>query len=515
MKWIVRALAFSCLIAAAQSQSPSKPAGIQWSLRQTWGNAVFADLGHHGTLAWGGTDDSVTSLLLSRFDANPPSPLWQVAYEGEPLASDAAKEADLFATIARRNVGGPNDYLFTLRVGTSQGLQWAYDHPWITAGWSWVSVSRDGSRVVACFTNPAAGSIDIAVFSRDSSVPLHIWQIPSGALWAMEASDDATRAALSVEMGIVVVDLTNGAILFDYQDSFYVSNRPVALSGDGLTLAYPASGMRVHRWNGAGYQHLFTQPLAGSVLRLALSRDGDTCAWGVSFFTYPVASTEVWTQCLDVPTQSLTMTEIISSSGTKQNFATDIEVSDDGGVIAAAQAGDEPNQSAEVRVFRRHSSLPFYTLNLTGSALDIDVSADGRWLLVGSRSTHFSGSQGSAGRWDLIHLGGDQVEVLGIPSPGATPVLIAYGVPGSSASLLVGSSVLDTPIDVGASGELWLDRGSLRRIDLGTIGPDGSVAWPFQVPDSGAPSGVTWNVQSLSGQPGQLSSNWLPITSVP
>lgn len=514
MKWVLHVLAFSSLIAAAHSQSPSKPAGIQWTLHQSAGPAVFADLGHHATLAWGGTEQFVSSLLLSRFDANPPSPLWTITYDGEPLSSDAAQEADLCATIARRSVGGVNDYVYTLRVGNSQGLLWTYDHPVITAGWSWVSVARDGSRVVACFTNPVAGAIDIAVFSKESSVPLHVWQVPPGSLWAMEASDDATRAALSIEKGIVVVDLTTGAILFEYEHPFFVSNRPVALSGDGLTLAYPASGMRVHRWDGSAYQHLFTQPLAGSVLRLALSRDGNTCAWGVSFFTYPVASTEVWTQCLDVPTQSLTMTEVISSSGTLQNFAADIEVSDDGSILAVAQAGDEPDVSAEVRVFRRHENQPIFTLNLTGSALDIDVSGDGRWVLVGSRSTHVS-LGASAGRWDLIHLGGDQLEVLGVPSPGRSPVLVAYGEPGTSATLLVGARVLDQPLDFGGAGLLWLERAPLRRIHLGTIGPGGTVAWPFHVPTSGALSGFTWNVQSLTGPPVRLSSNWLPITIVP
>ncbi len=507
------ALAWITCLGTAEAQTVhSRPPGVVWTQQIPYGTDNFAKLAQHGTFVWGSVIAG-QSRLLSRFDSDPPTTLWTTSSLGEVLSSDAALEGDVCASIGRRSVGGPNEYLYSVKVGDSQGFRWSYEHPVITAGWSYVSVSRDGSRIVAWFPGNAVTPLEILVFTRDSAVPLHIWPSPSGALWGLDISDDATRAAISYETSIAVLDLTNGNTLFTFDTASYLSNRPVALSGDGRTLAFPEAGVQIYRWDGTSYQHHDTVPIAGSIQHLALSRDGDTCAWGVSFFTYPLPSTEVWTQCLDVPSRMLTMTEIISSSGGLQNFCENIEVSDDGGIIAVAQAGDEPDLLAEVRVFRRDQNVPIYTLNLPGSAVDIDVSGDGRWVVATSVAPQAGPTGGR--QLDLIHLGGDELEVRGVPFSGQSVQLVVYGEPGENASVLLSGRVLETPAFLDTSEALWLPRHSLRRIAVGTVGALGTAAADFQVPASSAALGRTYYLQGLVRSSLHLTSNWVPMTILP
>lgn len=65
MKWIPHAIASSSLIAAAQAQSSSNPAGIQWTLHHPAGPAVLTYLAHHENLPRGSTEASTSSLLLA------------------------------------------------------------------------------------------------------------------------------------------------------------------------------------------------------------------------------------------------------------------------------------------------------------------------------------------------------------------------------------------------------------------------------------------------------------------
>lgn len=509
MNRFASAFALLGLVGSAGAQTtPSRPAGVVWTDPVPFGTDNLAKLGQHGTFVWAGR-----SKLLSRFDSSPPTALWTTEPFGEHLASDAAAEGDLCASIGRRSTGSTGGYRYWLIVGDSQGLLWTYEHPVVTQGFSWVSVSRDGSRIVAWFPGDGITPLQLVVFSKDSAAPEHVWPSPTGALWGMDVSDDATRVALSYATSIAVLDLTTGATLFDHTDPSSFSNRPVGLSGDGRTVAFPSGGMQIYRWDGASYQHHHTEPLAGTVQHLAFSRDGDTCAWGVSFFTYPVPSTEVWTQCLDVPSRTLTMTEVISSSGAKQNFCTNIEVSDDGGILAVAQAGDEPDVLAEVRVFRRDRNAPIFTLNLPDSALDIDVSGDGRWVVAASVAPHVGPAGGR--QIDLIHLGGDEIEVRGVPFAGRNVQLAVYGVPGEQASVLLSERVLESPVFLGASEALWLPRNELRHFALGTIGASGTADATLRIPDSPEALGRTFYLQGVVRSSLHLTSNWVPVTIVP
>lgn len=506
-------LALVCLAGTAVAQVPtSRPASVVWTRQMAYGTENFAKLAQHGTFVWASMHVG-RSMLFSRFDTSPPTALWTSDSFGELLFTDTAVEGDVCAAIGRRTAGPTGGYRYGVTVGDSQGLRWIYEHPVVTAGWSWVSVSRDGSRIVAWFPGDGVTPLQLVVFSKDSATPEHVWTSPSGALWALSISDDATRAAISYETSIAVLDLTTGTTLFDFTDPYYVSNRTVELSGDGRTLVFPAQGLQFYRWDGTAYQHHHTEQVPGSVHHIALSRDGDTCAWGVSFFTYPVPSTEVWTQCMDVPSRTFTMTEVIASSGAKQNFCANIEVSDDGAILAVAQAGDEPDLLAEVRVFRRDRNDPIYTLNLPDSALDIDVSGDGRWVVAASVAP----SAGPAGgrQVDLIHVGGDELEVRGVPHSGQNVELVVYGLPGEQASMLLSERVLEVPVFLGMAEALWLPRHELRHLAVGPIAPSGTAVANLQVPGDPAALGHTFFLQAVVRSSLHLSSNWVPITIVP
>lgn len=377
------------LPAAAQGRE-ALPPGVRWTLFDGGGAANWSagliDFAQHGTFAWCHRTNYVTGgMLLSRFDADPPEPLWSFStHPAEPLSSDGAAEADVCASIARLNVGGLNDFRYTLYVGSSQGLLWSWDFPVITAGWARVRIARDGSRIVAVFVDDEAPATDIMDFAPGAPVPLQQWSLPPGVPWSADLANDGSRLVLGLENQLVVVDLATGAPAFTWSDGGSFSNRGIALSGDGTLLTFAGNGgVTLRRWDGTTYAPEHVQPLPGLASSITLARDGGTCAWGVNF-GYP--STETWVQCLDVPSHALTMTEKLSSWGAYQNACLDIEIDDRGQHFAVAQAGDQPDVVAEVRAYRRDQDEPIFTLNLPGSALSVDVSPDGRWLLAGLAS---------------------------------------------------------------------------------------------------------------------------------
>jgi hypothetical protein len=505
--------------AAAQSFA-GMPAGSAWTLPdgdgvENW-SAGLVDFTQHATFAFcHRSNDATGGMLLSRFDADPPEMLWSFStHPADPLSSDGAAEADLWASITRLEVGGLNDFLYTLHVGNSQGLSWTWDFPVITAGWARVRITRDGSRIVAVFVDDEAPATDILVFGPDAPVPLHEWSLPPGVPWSMDLADDGSRLVLGLENQCVVVDLASGAPVFTWTDGGSFSNRGLALSGDGTLLAFAGGGgVTLQRWDGAAFAPLHVQPLPGLASAIAISRDGSTCAWGVSF---PYPSTETWVQCLDVPQLALKMTDQVSSWGAYQNWAVDIEIDDRGQQFAVAQAGDEPDVVAEVRAYRRNQNQPIFELNLPGSALNVDISPDGRWVLAGSREVHMN-KAGAGGRVDLIHLGGDELELRGVPHVGADGLLVVHGYLGQVALPLLAASALDPPLFLGGKGELWIDPASLQILGVFPIATSGLAELPFRIPADPLLAGHAVFLQGYCTPfPFKhLTLNWLPLTFLP
>jgi WD40 repeat protein len=526
MKSVLMACA---LIAAAWSTSTSArtqsnegtPPERVWTLAAPGGaeNWVgeFVSLGAWGTQVFCHRSNYVTGgMLLSRHDGDPPTPVWDVpTHPDDPEAADSAVETDVHASLARLPTGEPNSYQVFVRLFRSHGLEWTYSYPHATGGRYGLDVSRDGQTIVAAIHNPVDWSNDVLIFGPASPEPVHAWTLPAGTIWSMDLAEGGQRLVLGSHQTIHVLDVTTGEVLWTLTQGPVLSSYGLALNHDGTLLVRlnPANQLEFRRWTGSTYALEFAQvlPPGGIVSQIAISRDDSTCAYGISF---PWPSTVVYSECLDLASQSLTMSERVESWGEYQNTCLDVAISDDGGVFAVAQAGDAPGLVDEVRVFSRYSEAPLYTLDLPGSAWNVDVSPDGRWVVAGSKGVHIN-QMGAGGQIDLIHLDTNALELAGTPSVGGAGTLTLHGEPGQQAWLLYSTALADPPPVFPWAGMLFIDPAALRAFPFGTIGLDGSLSAGLAWPPEPELVGVTLHVQGLLTPPKALTPDWLPITLLP
>jgi hypothetical protein len=90
-------------------------------------------------------------------------------------------------------------------------------------------------------------------------------------------------------------------------------------------------------------------------------------------------------------------------SGDYQDALNRAEMSDDGQIIAVISDGDEDNSHPELEVFDRNLNV-IGGLDMPGSAYDMDMTRDGRYLVVGARHAH----------WEA---GGDDGDAFGYRTP--------------------------------------------------------------------------------------------------
>ena len=92
----------------------------------------------------------------------------------------------------------------------------------------------------------------------------------------------------------------------------------------------------------------------------------------------------------------------VSGTGQFQGTPVGAESNDNGTVMAFASWGTEFHDWPEVMVFDRNVEL-IGSIDFPGSAFGVDVSADGQYVVGGSKAVH-ANQFGSGGRIELIQL---------------------------------------------------------------------------------------------------------------
>jgi hypothetical protein len=110
----------------------------------------------------------------------------------------------------------------------------------------------------------------------------------------------------------------------------------------------------------------------------------------------------------------------VSGSGSFQGTPIGAESNDNGTVMAFASWGTEFHDWPEVMVFNRNVEL-IGAIEFPGSAFGVDVSADGQYVVGGSKAVH-ANQFGSGGRIELIQL-------QAAPTPTPTPISTATPTP--------------------------------------------------------------------------------------
>jgi hypothetical protein len=419
--------------------------GKVWSYTGSVWDPVDVSIGNRGTQVFVGLFHNLWvdshAMLLSSHDGDPATPCWKSPLGGEAtLHSASAALTDVHVIITEEEAGGANERIRRVERFSSKGLDWVYTYPQLGAGKGVIGVSNDGSVIVASVGNPTTGWNDVLVFGPDSPVPVQTFTVPTGTLWGFDLAAQGTRAVFAIQSAFHVLDLVDGTVHTIYDQSPYaVSLMGVAISGDGSVVGCNvANGVALFEWNGADYVQTWFHDFPGSV-RVDVSEDGSTLAYGTgSGWGVP----HIVTECMDVPSKTVTMSEDLVGTGQYGNWIEDVSVSADGSRFATASWGDELDLVPEVRIYSKHDGTPIQTLNLPGSAVTVDISRDGQWIASGSRPVHVE-LPSIGGRVDLFRVGGSDFAMRTVPKIGSTVTFEVFGQPGRKAY------VLDSPQKIG------------------------------------------------------------------
>lgn len=211
---------------------------------------------------------------------------------------------------------------------------------------------------------------------------------------------------------ITVFATDTGEILFQAETS--ADYAPHQISGDGEVLAVGGNDrVDVYQFDGDTYQLAFdiTPPEGHTIPVYILSRDGST----VGTFAFDTTTfTDGEVTLFDVPSGEALGSYQVSGSGDLPAAPFNAASSDNGSVVAFASWGTENEDWPEILIFDRNVDL-LEAIEFPGSAVQVDVSADGQYIAAGVKATHpmIPGSGGSIELFELKPVSNE-------PSPGGT-----------------------------------------------------------------------------------------------
>jgi hypothetical protein len=399
---------------ATKSVGPSSltTAGLIWSHPDgglLWiGNAV--SLGNYGTEVFTAYDlNNEATAVFSCYDTNPPNAIWT---DNAPFGSEdhhvaSANTTNTKVAIHTFNSGTASATVVLSKYTTlSPSPDWTYTFGFNPAmgGGTNCGISRDGQTIVAVAGDASAGTLTIAVFSPASNVPLSVTPVVIGAGNAIRGFD------LSAD-GSTLYFATAGnptAYIFDVatQVATPVANIGAsfdshAISGDGSVFAFGNfNSMSVYQKIGGVYTNTFTRNVPGQnyCAQIDISDDGNTIAAGYTFYDFYLT---VRIEAIDVPSQSVTMSDTVVASGSFQNIVSAVAIAADGQHFAVGLWGDGSGPVAEERFYARNQNAAVGTVDLPGSVFGIAISADGQRMVAGSKAVHANtfGNGGSIDLW--------------------------------------------------------------------------------------------------------------------
>ncbi len=270
---------------------------------------------------------------------------------------------------------------------------WTYDFPagFTSAGKHNVDVNADGTRVAVAAANSSSQSI-IAVLDGEGN-QLNSVQI-SGFVSGVELSGNGTLLLATVADFARLYDAATLTEIYALQVSgaggyHRISRDGTAIAAGGFDIkaARKTNGNWEIVYQGGGSQDWFGWGVA-------LSGDGQTLF--VLSHDYGQNYLRNDHRVVDLTTGTVIADQGYLGSGGFQNSAVGAQANEDGTLFVAASWGDQANTQPEVRIYDRTLNL-VGTIDPPGSPFDVDMTPDGRYVLVGSKAVH-ANTFGNGGR---------------------------------------------------------------------------------------------------------------------
>jgi hypothetical protein len=485
----------------AGNPNPS-PSGLRWTYRNLPGLpwiTEFVSAGNSGTWAWLGQNLNGQRLSLASTTDNPggaaPATIFEVLKPGVSVVVRAADKGPACAVLTRTNsntsaveyfTGFSTTPLFTINLAF--GVE--------------VAISDEG-RFIAIGYSVGTNASQVDVHDAQSGTPL----VPIATLTATshsfrhhDISGDGSRVLIATNTRDHVFDVGTQTELFSAST---VSHDAHSLSYDGRVMARGGfAPIAAYRDTGSGWTQLvsFTEPALGFPVWTASDVSGDGTTFVAAAYDANNNS-RFRVHCFSLVTTpgTLLWTYANDGSGTLQDTPSAVSVSDNGRWIAVGSWGAQSGGHPEALLFDRDAgNVPVGSVDTPGSVFDLDISGDGQFLVVGTKSVH-ANNFGNGGEGYSFDRGGQGHRLYGTSSIGRNIRLDTGGTPGEAVLLLL-ARFLGNPIAIpGINGTLDLDPLSLigAPIFVGTVPPAGVLTTPLTVPADPALIGAAIFTQTL------------------
>lgn len=516
-------------LAAAQQSDPTVGlvrAGRLWTHASggTGNVGRVVAIGNHGAQIL--TDKmgfAPATQLYSATATDPGAPSWQdsYAYHAESGSVALARTGDRAVAFHIYRTDFYSVKQPELRV-YRDGLQLerTLPFPFVVAGGKGSALVSESGDVVAAWCHPAPGGRSGLITWRPAATAEHSYMELElyGDPKVVRISRDGSTVLCMSQMRTVIVDAHNGVLLHEHTN---FSGYPMAgtLSEDGRLVVKYTSGGALERFRreGTGYVALPDVPLGGggTLKDLRLSHDGRRlfAAFDLPLEGAPLPS-RVAARVFDLgatPSQ-LEFEYVVVGDGQYSLRAVDLELAAQETHFALATSGDQSGQAPELLVFARDGSGRWSLVfegRVQGSALDVDLSADGRRVVLAAREGHQDALiQGS--RIDVFDLAERDLIPRGTArSTGSVEVHLRAD-PGAVVNVLRSRILADPPLVIPGAGTLYLAPGSYAFAGQGVADDRGLVAIEVAVPPGYQPGdelffqGVVRSQRRLTADYGRL-----------
>ena len=263
---------------------------------------------------------------------------------------------------------------------------WIYEFegPYDSSGGHGVDVSADGSLVAGVAYRD--GSSEAMVVILDGATGTELRRLLSESVTDVELCDDGSRAILTRNAVARVIDTSTMSIIHTFQ--VWGGGSPHRISRDGTVVAGGAGDFEAHRETDGVWEEIYYIP-QGSYewfgAGIGLSEHGDTLF--LATHTYQPDYLTLTYRVIDLVAGEELTSFTATGTGSYQDPIQWAVSSDDGEVFAVASWGTEFDDHPEVQIFDRELNL-IGSINTPGSPFSIDMTRDGRYVLVGGKAVH-------------------------------------------------------------------------------------------------------------------------------
>ena len=251
-------------------------------------------------------------------------------------------------------------------------------------------LSPDGSKVYISYYDAGQSRANIECYPYGSVDP--DWSVAfNGGTSTLGISGNGSILIFTQYGGgnsnMWVLDTVDGSVIF--QGPEYNQNPPAVCYDASIIVNGDYSGyVHVYEYNETleTYEESWSFHAAGGgtsdwIGGMAISADGSTIAVGTLTFLPAGYNGQIYL----FNSYSPQPVWVYDNVG---DYAIDLDLTDDGSLLAVACWGPMDNSTPDFFLFRRCSNVPMFDINTPGSLLAVDIASDGSFCTTGGKAVH-------------------------------------------------------------------------------------------------------------------------------